>query len=177
MDWGELFHSDAPALEIILRGTLVYWALFLLFRFVLRRNVGSIGIADILFVVLVADAVQNSMIGDSHSLTDGLILVATLAAWNRLLDWLNYRFPALRHVMEPAPLPLVRDGKILYENLRKERITEEELEAKIRASGHCGLDEVSSVYMESDGEVSVIPKSNRRPPSSTSSMRASGIPH
>jgi len=59
------------------RGTFVYWALFLLFRFVLRRNVGAIGIADILFVVLVADAVQNSMIGDSYSVTDGVILIST----------------------------------------------------------------------------------------------------
>ena len=158
MDWGELFRIDAPPLEIILRGSLVYWALFLLFRFVLRRNVGSIGIADILFVVLVADAAQNSMIGDSYSVIDGLILICTLAAWNRLFDWANFQFPALRRLMEPPPLLLVRDGRIQIENLRQERITQEELEAKIRSSGLERLDDTSSVYMESDGTVSVIPK-------------------
>jgi uncharacterized membrane protein YcaP (DUF421 family) len=158
LDWGELFQPQAPPAETILRGTVVYWALFFLFRFVLRRNVGSIGIADILFVVLVADAVQNSMIGDSHTITDGLILVLTLVAWNRILDWINFRFPALRPLTEPAPLLLVRDGKILIENLRKEQITEEELEAKVRASGVERIDEAARVFMESDGVVSVIPK-------------------
>ena len=75
------------------------------------------------------------------------------------------------------PAILFRDGQFLHREMRKERITEEELEAKIRANGHCGLDEVSSVYMESDGEVSVIPKRNRRSPSSTSSIKAGGIPN
>src|SRR6185295_9713361 len=119
--------------------------------FVLRRNVGSIGIADILFVVLVADAVQNSMIGDSYSVTDGVILISTLAAWNRLFDWANFRWPALRSLMQPAALLLVRDGTIVFENLRKERITEEELAAKIRANGLERLEDVARVYMESDG--------------------------
>jgi uncharacterized membrane protein YcaP (DUF421 family) len=158
LDWGGLFQPQAPPAETILRGTLVYWALFFLFRFVLRRNVGSIGIADILFVVLVADAVQNSMIGDTHTITDGLILVLTLVAWNRLLDWMNFQFPALRPFTEPAPLLLVRDGRILMDNLRKEQITEEELEAKIRASGVESIEETARVFMESDGVVSVIPK-------------------
>jgi uncharacterized membrane protein YcaP (DUF421 family) len=158
MDWGEIFRQQSPALEIVVRGSIVYWALFLLFRFVLRRNVGSIGIADILFVVLVADAVQNSMIGDSHSLTDGIILISTLAAWNRLLDLANFHVPALRPFMEPAPLLLVREGTVLHENLRKEQITDDELEAKVRASGLQRIEEADRVYMESDGTVSVIPK-------------------
>lgn len=158
MDWGELFRIDAPPLEIIMRGTLVYWALFLLFRFVLRRNVGSIGIADILFIVLVGDAVQNSMIRDSYSVIDGLILICTLAGWNRLFDWANFQFPAWRKFIEPPPLLLVREGRILIENLRKEQITEEELVAKIRASGLERLEDVASLYMESDGAMSVIPK-------------------
>jgi uncharacterized membrane protein YcaP (DUF421 family) len=161
VDWGELFRQHTSPLEIMARGSIVYWALFLLFRFVLRRDVGSIGIADILFVVLVADAAQNAMIGESHSVTDGLILIATLAAWNRLLDWMNFRFPSLRSVMEPAPLLLVRDGRIVFGNLRKERITEEELLAKIRESGVEKIGEVSRAFLESDGAVSVITRKEK----------------
>ena len=90
---------------------------------------------DVLFVVVVADAAQNGMASEYKSITDGFILIATIAAWNVLLDWLNMKFPSVRKVLEAHPLMLVSNGRILSHNLRKELLTEEELLAKLREEG------------------------------------------
>lgn len=81
-DWGALFSIGVQPLELVVRGTAMYWFLFLLFRFVLRRDVGSIGIADVLLLVLIADAAQNAMAGSYESITEGCLLVATIVGWN-----------------------------------------------------------------------------------------------
>jgi uncharacterized membrane protein YcaP (DUF421 family) len=158
IDWSELFSLTVSPVEIIVRGTAMYWFLVLLFRALLRRDTGSIAIADVLFLVIVADASQNAMSGDYKSITDGVILVATIAFWNFLADWLTYMFPALEGYMRPPPLALVRDGKIMHRNLRKEFLTEAELLGKVREQGCESLDEIKAAYMESDGQISVIKK-------------------
>jgi len=95
-DLAQLFALTVSPLELIVRGTAVYWFLYVLFRFVLRRDVGSMAMADVLLVVLIADAAQNAMAGEYKSITDGCVLVATIAFWNYLLDWASYRFVAVR---------------------------------------------------------------------------------
>lgn len=156
VDWSELFSLTTPVAEIVVRGTAMYWFLFLLFRFVIRRDVGSVGIADILLLVIVADASQNAMAGEYTSVIDGMILVATLIAWNVMLDWLSFRFRAVRRFAEPRALPLVKDGKILVRNMRREFITDDELWAKLREEGVESIEEVREVNLESDGAISVI---------------------
>lgn len=156
IDWQELFGLSMPAAEIFIRGSAIYWFLFLIFRFVIRRDVGAVGIADILILVIVADASQNAMSGEYKSISDGMILVTTLIGWNVLLDWLSYRFKGIRQFVEPDALCLVRDGKIMRRNLRREFITEEELWSKIRQAGVDDLKQVKNVSLEADGQISVI---------------------
>jgi uncharacterized membrane protein YcaP (DUF421 family) len=153
-----MFELTVNPAELMLRGTAMYWFLLLLFRFVLRRDVGSIGIADLLLLVLVADASQNAMAGGYESVTDGVILVATIAGWNWLLDFATYRFPALNRLIQAKPLPLVRNGRLVRRNMRHEFITMDELMAKLREQGVETLDEVKIARMEGDGEISVIKK-------------------
>jgi uncharacterized membrane protein YcaP (DUF421 family) len=155
-DLGALFDITVHPAELVVRGTVIYWFLFLLLRFVLRRDIGSIGVADVLLLVVIADAAQNAMSGGYESITDGIILVGTIASWNWLLDMLAYRIPAVRRVLEAKPLPLVRDGRLMRRNLRKEYITPDELMAKLREHGIGKLEEVKACTMESDGEISVI---------------------
>jgi uncharacterized membrane protein YcaP (DUF421 family) len=112
--------------------------------------------ADILVLVIIADAAQNGMSGEYKSVTDGAILVGTIVAWDYVIDWLNYNVPALRGWLEPPPLPLVRDGRILRRNLRHEFVTEDELQSKLREHGIDDVRQVAKAYMEPDGEVSVI---------------------
>ena len=156
LDWGEIFGIHVSPLELILRGSAMYLFLFLLFRVVVRRRVGAIGMADILILVIIADAAQNSMSGEYKSVTEGAILVGTILFWNLAIDWLNFRVPALRNWLEPPPMLLIRDGHIIRRNLRHEFVTEDELKSKLREKGVKEYSEVAEAHMESDGSVSVI---------------------
>ena len=156
VDWSELFRLSVPPLELIVRGTAMYFFLFLLFRVVIKRRVGSIGMADMLVLVIVADAAQNGMAGEYRSITDAFILVGTILGWNFLFDWANYRFAWLQRWLEPDPLLLIRDGRVLWRHLRLERVTEKELSAKLREHGVTDVGEVARAYMEPDGAVTVI---------------------
>ncbi len=158
VDWAGVFGLSVPPLELIVRGSAMYLFLFLLFRVVVRRRVGAVGMADILVLVIVADAAQNAMAGEYKSVTDGAILVGTILAWDMLIDWANWRFPALRGWLEAPPLLLVRNGHVIRRNLRHEFVTEDELESKLRQKGIKDVSEVAEARMESDGEVSVIKK-------------------
>jgi uncharacterized membrane protein YcaP (DUF421 family) len=158
VDWAGVFGLSVPPLELIVRGSAMYLFLFLLFRVVVRRRVGAVGMADILVLVIIADAAQNGMSGEYKSVTDGAILVGTIVAWDYLIDWLNYRVPALRGWLEPPPLLLIRDGRILRRNLRHEFVTEDELKAKLRENGVTDIAQVREARMETDGQVSVLQK-------------------
>ncbi|MBA3596654.1 MAG: DUF421 domain-containing protein [Methylibium sp.] len=171
LDIAELFSLSVPPLELMIRGSAMYWFLFVLFRFVMRRDVGSIGIADVLLLVLIADAAQNAMAGGYESITDGFILVATIAGWNYLLDWAAFRFDRVRSIVEPSPLLLVRDGQLQGRNLRRERLSVEELKSELRRQGMEDWSGVKKAFMESDGQISVIKlksgesqKPRKRPP-------------
>lgn len=158
IDWREALFFTISPLEIIVRGTVMYWALFLLFRFVVRRDIGSMGIADLLLVVIVADAAQNGMAGQGEGVADAVLLVITLIAWNRLIDFLSYKYPAFQRFAEAKKVLLVRDGVKLHENMRRENITDDELEAKFRQEGVESIEGVKALYLEADGNVSVIKK-------------------
>ncbi|NRF68165.1 DUF421 domain-containing protein [Aquincola sp. S2] len=152
----DLFRIETNPLEMIVRGTAMYWFLFLLFRCVLRRDVGSIAIADVLLLVLIADAAQNAMAGSYQTITDGIILVATIAAWNYAFDWASYRSAFVRKLVEPRAMPLVQNGKLMRQNLRRELITREELDSKLRAKGYERIEDVKLAQLESDGEITVL---------------------
>ena len=156
MDWGDLFRLTVHPLELIVRGTATYWFIFLLFRVLLRRSVGAIGIADVLLLVLIADAAQNAMAGEYKSITDGAILVTTIIGWNVLFDWLAFRFPRFGKLVEPRALPLVEFGRMNRRNMREELLSEDELMAKLREQGIERLEDVKRATMESDGVVTVI---------------------
>ncbi len=158
IDWREIFVPQASLAGVIVRGTLTYLLLFLILRFFLKRQTGVIGTADLLVVVLVADAAQNAMASEYKSVTEGAILVGTIVAWDYFLDWAGYKFPALRRLLRPAALPLVVDGRMLRHNMRRELITEEELMSQLREQGVESLDEVKKSCLEGDGHISVIKK-------------------
>lgn len=165
MAWSEvlaLLQFTVSPLELMLRGSVVYWLLFLLFRFVLRRDAGAMGIADILLLVLIADASQNAMSGGYQTVSEGIVLVSTIAGWNWLVDWLSYRYSAVRRFAEPPPLVLVRRGRIIARNLRFESITVPELMAGLRTQGIDKLAEVRMARMEADGSISVIRERRER---------------
>ena len=98
------------------------------------------------------------MSSEYKSITEGIILVGTIAFWDYSLDWLGYKFPKLRRIVRPAPLPLIKDGRIQRRNLRHEMITMEELMAELRQHDIESVEEVKESYLEGDGHISVIKK-------------------
>jgi uncharacterized membrane protein YcaP (DUF421 family) len=156
LDFNEIFRLSLHPAELVVRGTAIYWFLFLIFRFALRRDVGSIGIADVLLIVLIADASQNAMAGQYQSVGDGVVLVLTLVGWNVLVDWAAFRFDVLHRVLEAPPLLLIHRGRIVHRNLRREFLKVEELQAELRKQGVGDIAQVRAAYMESDGHISVL---------------------
>jgi uncharacterized membrane protein YcaP (DUF421 family) len=161
LDWNEIFGLGVHPLELVIRGTAMYLFLFLLFRVVIRRRVGSVGMADILVIVIIADAAQNGMSGEYRSVTEGAILVTTIIAWNMLFDWLAYKSPRLQNMLEPPPLLLIDNGRLLRRNLRLEFLSEEELRSKLREHGVTDYSQVAKAHMESDGEISVVKRQKK----------------
>lgn len=162
IDWRGIFVPDTPLLEIVIRGSLVYLALVVLLRVILRRQSGTVGVTDLLVVVLIADAAQNAMADDYRSVPDGIVLVATIIGWSYLLDWFGYRVPLIQRFVHPDPLPLVKDGRILRHNLRKELITLGELMSQLREQGLASLEEVGEAHMEGDGRISFVKREDRQ---------------
>lgn len=120
------------------------------------------GIADLLLVVLIADAAQNAMASEYKSVTEGAILVGTIAFWNYFLNWIGFKSPWFQSLLRPAPLLLIKDGQLLRRNLRQEMITKEELMGQLREQGVESVDEVKKCYLEGDGHISVITKDDKK---------------
>src|SRR3546814_16340477 len=94
---------------------------------VLRRETGQFNIADLLVIVIIADAAQNGMAGTYESITEGLVLIGTIMFWNYGLDWLGFHFESVRTIVQPSPVTLIRNGRIDWRQMRRELITETEL--------------------------------------------------
>jgi uncharacterized membrane protein YcaP (DUF421 family) len=156
VDWERLFLPATPLLETVIRGSATYLVLFALLRFVFRRESGAARISMLLLLVLLADAVQNAMADDYTSVTDGLLLVGTIMAWDYVLDWAGSRFPSVQGLIHPPPLLLVRDGELLRQNLKREFVSEEELWSGLRQHGIRDLADVRAAYLEGDGKLSVF---------------------
>lgn len=155
VDWQAMLVPTHGLLEIFLRGTAVYFLLLLLLR-VFPRQAGSIGISDLLVVVLIADAAQNAMSSDYKSITEGAVLVVTIILWDRLLDRIGYRVPAVERLLRRSPLLLIKDGHAIRRNLRQEMITTDELMSQLRQHGVTEIAKVRRAYMEGDGQISVV---------------------
>jgi uncharacterized membrane protein YcaP (DUF421 family) len=164
IDWAQLFVPSGSLLEIVVRGTVLFLALFALLRGVPRRQIGSLGVSDLLVIVLIADAAQNGLAGEYKSITEGVVLVATILFWNWTIDWLDYRFPSWQ-INGRSPRLLVSEGRLMRRNMAEEEVSEDELMSHIRQHGIEDLKEIRKAYVESDGHISVIraPARSRAP--------------
>jgi uncharacterized membrane protein YcaP (DUF421 family) len=156
IDWNSIFIPSLGIAEIVVRGTLMYLGLFLILRFMARRQAGHFGTADLLVIVLIADAAQNGLGKEYQSVTEGLVLVMTIVAWEYVIDWLTYRFPSLRPVLRPPSLTLVRDGRIVEDAMRSEMLSMDELASLLRQQQVEDIAEVRLAKLEGDGRLSVL---------------------
>jgi len=150
-----MFVPEMSLWELVMRGTMMYLGIFVIMR-VSRRVVGAISTADLLIIVIVADAAQNAMSANYHSVTEGFVLVGTIFAWNYIMDWLEFKFPKFEHIIAGKPHPLIKDGRILKHNMREEMITMAELRSQLREHGVDDYRTVKLCTVEPDGHLSVI---------------------
>jgi uncharacterized membrane protein YcaP (DUF421 family) len=156
IDWHGVLVPSIGIAEIMVRGTLMYLALFAILRFIGRRQAGHFGPADLLVIVLIADAAQNGLGKDYQSVTEGIVLVLTIVAWEYLLDWLAWRFPAARPYLKPPGLTLIKDGKVMRPAMRKEMLSDDELKGQLREHGVEDIASVRLARLEGDGRLSVL---------------------
>ena len=157
VDWKSVFVPAIGIAEIIVRGSIMYLGLFAIMRFIGRRQAGHFGPADLLVIVLIADAAQNGLGKEYGSVTEGLILVLTIVAWEYLLDWISWRFPATRSILKPPGLTLIKEGQILSKkSLRKEMLSEDELKSQLREQEVENYTDVKLAMLEGDGRLSVL---------------------
>jgi len=155
IDWHKMFVPTVHLVEIFLRGSVMYLLILALMR-VFRRDPGALSTPDLLVIVLVADAAQNAMASEYHSLTEGVILVATIFAWNYGLDWLAFRSRLVHRLLNPPPLLLINKGRVQRRNLRSELLRESDLAEQLRQQGVENFAEVKRAFLEPDGHLSVI---------------------
>jgi uncharacterized membrane protein YcaP (DUF421 family) len=155
IDWNEVFIPTMHVGELVLRGTVVYLLIVMVFR-VFRRPAGALSTTDLVVVVLVADAAQNAMGSEYRSITEGAVLVLTIVAWNYALDWLGYRSRLVYRLLHPEPALLIKDGRVQQRNLRAELITRGELREFLREEGVEDIRDVRRCFLEPDGKISVI---------------------
>jgi uncharacterized membrane protein YcaP (DUF421 family) len=137
----------------------MYLAIFVLLR-IFRRQAGSFSIADLIVIVIIADAAQNGMAGDSKSVTESLLLIGTIIFWNYFLDWLGFQSKFFRRILDPEKLQVIEDGKFLRENMRRELITTDELMSQMRESGIEHVSDIKTAHLESHGRFSFIKKND-----------------
>jgi uncharacterized membrane protein YcaP (DUF421 family) len=156
IDFSELIVPTHSLAEMFLRGTVMYLSLVLILRFLMKRRTGSLSLADLLVLVVIADAAQNAFSKEYRSLSEGIVLVATIIGWDYALDRLGYKFRTVRNFLHSPPLLLIHNGKLLKRNMAREALTRDELMSHLRQQGVDRLDEVKEAYLEDDGQISVL---------------------
>jgi uncharacterized membrane protein YcaP (DUF421 family) len=156
IDWNSVFVPSLGIAEVVVRGSIMYLALFAVFRFLARRQAGHFGPADLLVVVLIADASQNALGKDYNSITEGIVLVLTIVGWDYLIDWITWKFPATRSLLKAPSLTLIRDGKVSEKSLRLEMLSEDDLKSQLRQHDVEQYSDVKLAILEGDGRMSVI---------------------
>src|SRR3954463_2141672 len=147
-------------MDLVLRAAVVFVFVFLITRVVGRRELSSLEPFDLILLVVTGDLVQQGVTQSDYSVTGALTVISTFAALTVFVSYLNFKFRRLRLALDGQPIVLVMDGNVLEGNLRRERMTRDELEAEARLQQAESLDDVKLAVLETGGNISVIPKSS-----------------
>jgi uncharacterized membrane protein YcaP (DUF421 family) len=143
--------------EVALRVAVIYLFLVIVLRISGKREVGQMSILELVVVLLISDAVQNSMVGENTTVWGGMIAVLMLLGLDYGLNVLTHRSRRLRRTIEGEPRLLVRDGRLLTKALGEEGVDANDVRAAIRAHGLARIEDIRMAVLETDGSISVIP--------------------
>jgi len=147
-------------MDIVLRGCVIFVFLYVLMRVIGRRELSSLEPFDLILLVVLGDAVQQGLTQDDYSLTGAILAIGTIAMLQLAVSFTNFKFPKLRSILDGEPIVVVQDGKPIDKNLRRERVTLDDLAAAMRKQGIGSLDDVQWAVMETSGIISFLKKSD-----------------
>ncbi len=153
----EIFNLSAPWWSIVVRTLIIYVAVLIGLRLTGKREMGQMTPFDLVLILLIANAVQNAMVGADNSVTGGLIAAAVLLVGNYGLAQARGRIPWLRRAVEGTPTLLVNEGQFVREHLRQEGLNEDEVLMAIREHGVADVQDVRMAVLEVDGSISIVP--------------------
>ncbi len=145
-------------MDLAIRAFFLFSFVFLLTRIMGRRELSSLEPFDLILLIVIGDAIQQGLTQDDYSVTGALIVVGTFAVLQVTVSFLSYRFRPLRSMLDGEPIVVVRDGKPIERNLRRERLTIEEVLVEARLQQVASIEEIAWAVLETSGKVSVIPK-------------------
>ena len=147
-------------MDLVLRTIVIFLFILLLTRVMGRRELGQLEPFDLIILVVIGDLVQQGVTQDDYSVTGAILVVTTLGLMTVLTSYLNVRLPRLRPVLDGEPIVLVEEGRPIERNMRRERITPEELRAAARLQQISSIDDVRFAVLETNGDISFIPRNN-----------------
>ena len=152
-----LFVPEIGVWEKVLRSVVVYLFMLVAFRFTGKRQAGQLTPFDLVVLLIISNVVQNAVIGPDNSLGGGLLGATVILGLNYVVVELTFRSKRLRRLIEATPALLIHNGHILHQNLRKERVTLDDLHAALRRNGIADPEHVRVAVLEENGGISVIP--------------------
>ena len=148
-----------PAWDIVLRTAAIYAVILIGLRLAGKREMGQMTVFDLVVLLLIANAVQNAMVGPDTSLLGGVLAALVLLILNAILARLQLRWPRLQRVVEGSPTVLILHGEMQPGNMRREGVDKETLQAALREHGMADETGVEMAVLETDGSISVVPDS------------------
>src|ERR671931_2504750 len=145
-------------MDISLRGIVIFWFLVFVTRVMGRRELSSLSAFDLILLVVLGDAIQQGLTQDDYSVTGAIIAVSTLAALQVFASWLSFRSGRARKVLEGLPIVVVQDGKLLEANLKRERLTADDVAEEMRMQQIGSFEDVAWAILETNGTISFIEK-------------------
>jgi uncharacterized membrane protein YcaP (DUF421 family) len=145
-------------MDLAIRAVVLYCFVYLLMRIMGRRELSSLEPFDLILLIVIGDAIQQGLTQDDYSVTGALIVVGTFAMMQVLISFLSYKFPGMRPVMDGEPIVIVQDGKAIERNMKRERITLDEVMVEVRMQQISSIEDVEWAVLETSGKISVIPK-------------------
>jgi uncharacterized membrane protein YcaP (DUF421 family) len=147
-------------MDLVIRATVVFFFIFLITRIVGRRELSNMEPFDLIMLVVIGDLVQQGITQSDNSVTGALTVIATIALLSVFVAWVAFRFKRVRLVTDGEPIILVREGEVIEHNLRRERLTVEEVEAEARMQQIESIDGIRWAILETDGQISCVPKTS-----------------
>jgi uncharacterized membrane protein YcaP (DUF421 family) len=145
-------------MDLAIRAVVLFLFVFLLTRIIGRRELSSLEPFDLILLIVIGDAIQQGLTQDDYSVTGALIVVGTFAVLQVTISLASYYVPRLRPALDGEPLVLVQDGQLIEKNLRRERLTPDEIMVEARQQQVAKLDDIAWAVLETSGRISIIPK-------------------